>query len=80
MKILKIDVLDGNPDIEIAVSDQMDYERLKKYIDDNKKTMFDIEELREKIHAIGDYAHDNNTGPAVHDALWDIRQMCYELI
>lgn len=28
--------------------------------------------------AIGDYAHNNSTGPAVPDALWEVRRMAYE--
>jgi hypothetical protein len=27
---------------------------------------------------IGDYAHNNSTGPAVPDALWEVRRMAYE--
>ncbi len=27
---------------------------------------------------IGDFAHDRSTGPAVEDALWEVRRMAYE--
>jgi hypothetical protein len=80
MKVIKLNVMDGNQDIEVAVSNQSELDRLNAFIVEAKQSMIELEELREKIHAIGDYAHDNSTGPAVHDALWDIRSMCYELI
>lgn len=34
--------------------------------------------LAERLVAIGDYAHDRSTGPAVWDPLWEIRSMAYE--
>lgn len=37
-----------------------------------------IAHLERLLMVIGDFAHDNSTGPAVHDALWDIRRMAYE--
>jgi hypothetical protein len=27
---------------------------------------------------IGDFAHDRSTGPAIEDALWEVRRMAYE--
>lgn len=30
------------------------------------------------LEAIGDFAHDRSTGPAVPDALWEVRSMAYE--
>lgn len=30
------------------------------------------------LKQIGDYAHDNSTGPSVPDAFWEIRRMAYE--
>lgn len=38
----------------------------------------EIEALQERLSAIGNYAHDHSTGPAVPDALWEIRAMAYE--
>lgn len=33
-----------------------------------------------RLMEIGDYAHDKSTGgPAVEDALWEIRRMVYDL-
>lgn len=37
-----------------------------------------IAELEALLKDIGDYAHDNSTGPAVPDALWTIRGMAYD--
>ena len=37
----------------------------------------EIEMLRSVLRQIGDYAHDNSTGPTVPDALWDIRAIAY---
>lgn len=34
----------------------------------------------EMLRQIGDYAHDKSTGPAVPDALWEIREMAYGTI
>jgi hypothetical protein len=36
------------------------------------------ERLTERLREIGDYAHDHSTGPAVPDALWEVRRMAYE--
>lgn len=33
--------------------------------------------LRDALTEIGDFAHDRSTGPAVPDALWDVRIMAY---
>ena len=33
--------------------------------------------LRALLLKIGDYAHDHSTGPAVPDALWEVRSMAY---
>jgi len=32
------------------------------------------------LREIGDFAHDRSTGPAVEDALWEVRRMAYELL
>jgi hypothetical protein len=36
------------------------------------------ERLNAALDRIGDYAHDHSTGPAVPDALWEVRRMAYE--
>lgn len=38
----------------------------------------EVELLRGVLLKIGNYAHDHSTGPAVPDAMWDIRAMAYE--
>ena len=38
----------------------------------------EVERLNGVLNQIGDLAHDNSTGPAVPDLLWDIRAMAYE--
>lgn len=40
----------------------------------------EVERLSEVLRQIGDYAHDHSTGPAVPDALWEVRSMAYEAI
>lgn len=37
----------------------------------------EVERLCSELRTIGDYAHDHSTGPAVPDALWEIRSMAY---
>lgn len=32
------------------------------------------------LRDIGDFAQDRSTGPAVEDALWEVRRMAYELL
>ena len=51
--------------------------------DDSKLARFAELESRlavceDLLIAIGDYAHSNSTGPAVPDALWEVRRMAYE--
>lgn len=37
----------------------------------------DADAAHETLAAIGDYAHAHSTGPAVPDALWEVRRMAY---
>jgi len=39
-----------------------------------------ISRLNKALEEIGDYAHDKSTGPAVPDALWEVRSMAYDAI
>ena len=32
------------------------------------------------LREIGDFAHDRSTGPAVEDALWEVRNMAYAIL
>jgi len=36
-----------------------------------------IDRLQSCLGDIGDFAHDRSTGPAVPDALWEVRDMAY---
>ncbi len=38
------------------------------------------EQAEAALKDIGDFAHDRSTGPAVEDALWEIRRMAYEAL
>lgn len=38
----------------------------------------DVKKMVEALRKIGDFAHDKSTGPAVPDALWEIRSMAYD--
>lgn len=37
----------------------------------------DYNTAAQRLQKIGDYAHDHSTGPAVPDALWEVRSMAY---
>jgi hypothetical protein len=39
----------------------------------------EADRLRALLTEIAEYAHENSTGPTVPDALWEIRQMAYEI-
>ena len=39
-----------------------------------------FDEANEMLARIGDFAHDKSTGPAVPDALWEIRGMAYSAV
>lgn len=38
----------------------------------------EVSRLNNLLSDIGDFAHDKSTGPAVPDALWQIRSMAYQ--
>jgi hypothetical protein len=40
----------------------------------------DTEKMVDVLREIGDFAHDKSTGPAVLDALWEIRSIAYNAI
>jgi len=40
----------------------------------------ELEAAYETLAAIGDYAHHHSTGPAVPDALWEVRRMAYDAV
>lgn len=35
------------------------------------------DQLQDRLTDIGNFAHDKSTGPAVPDALWEVRRMAY---
>jgi len=37
----------------------------------------DYNTAAQRLQEIGDFAHDHSTGPAVPDALWEVRAMAY---
>jgi hypothetical protein len=39
-----------------------------------------VPDYEDVLRQIGDYAHDRSTGPAVPDALWEIRSMAYDAL
>ena len=73
MEIVEIDVLDGKAKIFVAAENGIDATRLRKFVRD-------AGEAFDRLHDIGDYAHEHSTGPAVPDALWTVREMAYELV
>lgn len=38
------------------------------------------DDMMDALKAIHDYAHDNSAGPAVPDALWEVRNMAKQAI
>ncbi len=40
----------------------------------------DAKKMANALQEIGDFAHDKSTGPAVPDALWEIRSMAYNAL
>lgn len=36
-----------------------------------------IEDLEDRLRAIGDFAHEHSAGPTVPDAMWEVRSMAY---
>ena len=45
-----------------------------------KKYKHHAEDMEEALRQIGDFAHDKSTGPAVPDALWEVRSMAYDAL
>jgi len=50
----------------------------KQAADARDAALIRVAEMDDTLKRIGDYAHDKSTGPAVPDALWEIRAMAYE--
>ncbi|KSW22640.1 MULTISPECIES: hypothetical protein [unclassified Pseudomonas] len=54
-----------------------DRDRLKA---ENEALRKAFDEANEMLARIGDFAHDKSAGPAVPDALWEIRSMAYSAV
>jgi hypothetical protein len=52
---------------------------IRELLAENAALKADAERVLERVREIGDYAHDKSTGPAVPDALWEIRRTAYEI-
>ncbi len=75
------DALLKSTDAEIYKSIADNYAAGVETVDDAKAlsdAVNEIDRLNRLLEAIGDYAHDHSTGPAVPDALWEVRRMAYE--
>jgi len=49
-------------------------------IDQSIRAADRIEELESRLLEIGNFAHDQSTGPAIPDEMWSIRDMAYEML
>jgi len=77
MQIVELDVKDGNGVILVAVADAVAARRLDVFFKWAIDTSNERDELSDLLHEIGNFAHDRSTGPAVPDALWEVRRMAY---
>lgn len=77
MMMSGINPKDGQREIDVCV-DGRDYDRLTLYIKDCAAMVEKNALLESLLIEIGDYAYNASTGPAVPDALWDIRKMAYQ--
>jgi hypothetical protein len=77
MHIVRLEVNDGCGGIDVAVEDAAAAHRLKEFFQWALDTDKERAEFSDLLHDIGNFAHDNSTGPAVPDALWEVRRMAY---
>lgn len=77
MQIVKLDVQDGRGPIEVAVADVVAASRLEEFFRWALKAGAARDEMSDLLLDIGNFAHDHSTGPAVPDALWEVRRMAY---
>jgi len=77
MQIVKLDVKDGRGEIEVAVADIFAARRLEEFFKWALDAGNERDEISDLLHDIGNFAHDRSTGPAVPDALWEVRRMAY---
>ena len=48
-----------------------------RYVRADTDMQAEIDRMSDALREIGDFAHDRSTGPAVPDALWEVRSMAY---
>lgn len=80
MKIIKLDVQDGKGEIDVAVADIFSARRVEQFFQWSAKISDERDELSDLLVEIGNFAHDNSTGPENPDALWEVREMAYKHI
>lgn len=77
MQIVKLDVQDGKGAIEAVVADVVAANRIEEFFRWAFEAGNARDEMSDLLHDIGNFAHDRSTGPAVPDALWEVRRMAY---
>ena len=78
MILTKIYPKAGRPEIDVCIAGY-DYDRFALYIKDCESTLEKFAVYEDLLIEIGDFAHNESTGPSVPDALWKIREMAYQL-
>lgn len=64
----------------IAAAMRQDTAALSKALEVADGLRAELEAAYEALAHIGDFAHDKSTGPAVPDALWEVRSMAYDAV
>lgn len=77
MQIVKLEVQDGKGEIEVVVADVVAASRLEEFFRWALEAGNARDEMSGLLRDIGNFAHDHSTGPAVPDALWEVRRMAY---
>ena len=52
-------------------------ERVRELEAENERLRDEASELLDRLQEIGNFAHQNSTGPAIPDEFWSIRDMAY---
>lgn len=53
--------------------------RAERLVEERDAALQEAKRLRDLLTQVAEYAHDRSTGPTVPDALWEVRQMAYEI-
>lgn len=67
--------------VRMLFRDQLDHEAV--CVGGRDRIMFlsqRVAALETRLQAIGDIAHARSAGPAIHDDLWEVRGLAYELL